>query len=253
MCVAPLVAYSTFPPEAALARAAACGGCAAIALIWAVGSNPFHLWRDVLPSLLERLDEPVGAKAAKELQNRLKATTTHVLLLSVAMIPILAAVGYESIQAHPDSLYLWAAVAVFWVVSLPLLPSFLLGPFITSVAFVLAEGQVEELAAQARQTTAATADFDVLTDGVYRAHRATTELSRLLEPHVLCNTAWLSVVVVLMVVYGVAPRPAYSDCRWPECDWMNDVWGAGSWCAPTGLQILNPERELHRETLCVQV
>ena len=97
-------------------------------------------------------------RAAKELQYRLKATTAQ-LLLSVAMTPGTAAVGYESIQAHPDSPYLWAAVSVFWALTtLPLLASFLLGPFITSVAFALAEGQVEELAAQARQTAAATAD-----------------------------------------------------------------------------------------------
>ena len=31
------------------------------------------------------------------------------------------------------------------------------------------------------------------------------------------------------LIISVAPRPAFSDCEWPDCDLMNDLWGAGHW------------------------
>ena len=55
------------------------------------------------------------------------------------------------------------------------------------------------------------------------------ELSQLLEPNVLSFTVVMFVNVANWLIISVAPRPAFSDCEWPDCDLMNDLWGAGSW------------------------
>ena len=97
---------------------------------------------------------------------------------------------------------------------------------------MLAEDQVDQLAAHAQQTKAATADFDDLTDGVHCAHVATT------EPRSCCNRMFCATRFRFRHcggLYGRQPRPAYSDCAWSnttaarKCDWMTDLWGAGSW------------------------
>ena len=139
------------------------------------------------------------------------------------------AVAYEAIQLNPDAPYLWLAAVAFAVLTVPMVVNAVAPGLITSVAFVLAEDRVEQLALRTRGTTAATANFDALTDGVYQAHVATAELSQLLEPNVLSFTVVMFVNVAEWLIVSVAPRPAYSDCGWSDCDLMNDLWGAGHW------------------------
>eukprot|EP01045_Picozoa_sp_COSAG04_P021105 COSAG04_NODE_2237_length_4471_cov_1.715919_2_plen_397_part_00 len=221
LCATALAFYSV--PEALLGL----GGTAISALVLvlavmqAVGANSFHLWRDVLPSLLEQLESqhPVSAKAAKELRNREKGARTQVLALFVAAFPCYCMVAYESVQSNPGGVQ-WVVATVMLVLAPQLIMVVLLSPFTTDVAFVLAEDRVDQLAARTLQTTAATADFDALADGVYRAHVATADLSQLLQPHVLCNTAFHFITVAVWVVAGVA------DVLSPL---VSGIFGASSW------------------------
>ena len=227
-CLAALVFFNAMPPEAPLARATFAVAIGAMATVLAAGANSYTLWRDVLPGVLEQLEAPVGAKAAAELRNRLRSANAFLTLLLGVVFPMCVAVAYEAIQVNPD-LYLWLVAVAFAVLAVPMFVNVAAAMLITSVAFVLAEDSVERLASETRRTTAASADFDALTDGVYQAHVATAELSQLLEPNVLSFTVLMFVNVAEWLIVSVAPRPAYSDCGWSDCDLMNDLWGAGHW------------------------
>ena len=163
-----------------------------------------------------------------ELQNRVKAANFGLLQIPV-YTGITVAVAYEALPDAPHAHELAAAALFVALFAGPVCVGAQSILLTQAAAFALAEDSVEQLAVRTRRATAASVDFDDLADGVYRTHVATTKLSRLMEPSVLQQALANLLVVGWFVVMSVAPRPAYSDCERPDCDLMNDLWGAGHW------------------------
>eukprot|EP01045_Picozoa_sp_COSAG04_P026279 COSAG04_NODE_3619_length_2668_cov_1.533281_2_plen_459_part_00 len=229
-------------PAAALALSGAVAALAAIfTLMAAKGSGGRYFeWNELLPRVLEELEGPVGSETAAALQGLAKGAPRKLFAAPLG-VAIDVAIAYES---KPDAAHQLAAAAVFVLGAVAVL---VIGPgkeILEHATWALTEDKVELLGKRIRGTTAATADFDELTDGVYRAHLATTELSKLMESQTIRTVAGSGIVAAAMVVASVSPRPQQGyDCAptWasnstaapmdPECGWYDVVaqYGWGSW------------------------
>ena len=229
-------------PAAALAFCAAFVALAAIfTLMAAKGSGGRYFeWNKLMPRVLEQLEGPVGPETAAALQGLAKGAPRKLFSMPLG-VAIDVAIAYAS---KPDAAHQLVAAAVFVLgaVAVPVI-----GPgkeILEHATWALTEDKVELLGKRIRGTTAATADFDELTDGVYRAHLATTELSKLMELQTIRTVALSGILAAAMVVASVSPRPPQGyDCAptWasnstaapmePDCDWYNVVaqYGWGSW------------------------
>ena len=95
---------------------------------------------------------------------------------------------------------------------------------IYDTAFLLAEDRVRQLVAEVRRAPAASADFNALAKGVFRAHADTERVSSLMQTQVLFAVAvgFLAAMVFLLVAIGPRP-PLDPSASWHEQQWFNIV------------------------------
>eukprot|EP01046_Picozoa_sp_COSAG06_P031876 COSAG06_NODE_3141_length_5786_cov_31.010902_1_plen_434_part_00 len=180
---------------------------------------PFY--RDVIPYVDAQLDAPVGPAAAATLTKALQGFGAQVAVGIVLLGGIITVVVYHmessSIADHVLSI---ATVALIP----PATTMAVARALIYDTAFLLAEDRVRQLAAEVRRTPAASADFNALAKGVFRAHADTEQLSSLMQTHVLFAVANLSLSAMAVLLIAIGPRPPLDpSASWHEQHWFNIV------------------------------
>ena len=238
--------YRAVQPLASAAALAISAAIVAIALIStlmaATGSGgQYFQWNNLLPRVLEQLEGPVGPETAAALQGLAKGATRKTFIT----LPLTAAMCIAIVcESDPDAAHQYAAAVVYVLGQFFLMVSAPGKEMIDHAIWALTEDKQEQLRKRIRGTTAATANFDELTDGVYRAHLATTELSKVMGSHVVFSVALAAIASASCIVASVAPRPPqsyYCAPTWasnstaapmePGCPWYDVVgqYGLGSW------------------------
>ena len=196
----------------------------------AVGIGRYHLVSALLSTTAAR--GTGGAAAATRLDALLQTELTPETARRVGRLvrswrPFMLFIGpcclcvffFTAVAAHwaaPTSIPVAVAVAALVVTSLPAaVNSITLLGLLLSVVCTITADPIHQLAIAIRRTDAAATDYNSLVGGVHRAHRATMELSKLIQVPLLTGILFCVGFALACLIIAVAPRPG-NPCQFVD-------------------------------------
>ena len=197
------------------------GFCCIIAVSVIAFILPFY--RDAIPFVDAQLDDPVRPATAATLTKALQVFGAHVaygIIVAGGIIATIVYNGDHSTWSIGDYVTSIAVVAL----TPPSIAIGMVRTIIYDTAFLLAEDRVRQLAAEVRRAPAASADFNALAKGVFRAHADTERLSSLMQTQVLYAVSTGFLIAMLFLLVAIGPRPPLNpSVSWYEQHWFNIV------------------------------